>query len=115
MLDQPTQAYYPSEVSKVSGVPDNDEDRLAVRRLYELIAAVVAELNGEFQVIVCDHANLDEDWFQGAIVENWRAGGQLVPSEWVDRARREEPALVTHNHPPFGPNRSQHCTVRLPP
>lgn len=95
MLDQPTQAYYPSEVAQLSGEPDNDDDRLAVRRMYELINSVVTELSPDLQVIVCDHANLDEDWFQQAIVENWRQGEQLVPAEWIDRARSEDQANPT--------------------
>jgi uncharacterized protein DUF3732 len=89
MLDQPTQAYYPSELEQQSGVPTRDEDRLAVRRLYELMLEVIQELAPEFQVVVCDHANLDEPWFQEAITENWRAGAQaipqLVPAEWIER------------------------------
>lgn len=89
MLDQPTQAYYPSELEQVSGVPTRDEDRLAVHRLYELLQTVVAELSPEFQVIVCDHANLDEPWFQDSIAENWRNGIQLVPEEWITRASAE--------------------------
>jgi hypothetical protein len=60
-----------------------------VRRLYELINDVVKEMGGKFQAIVCDHANLDEDWFQDAIAENWRNGEQLVPGEWIDRASQE--------------------------
>jgi hypothetical protein len=34
------------------------------------------------QIIVCDHANLAEQWFQDAIVENWRDGRKLVPENW---------------------------------
>jgi Protein of unknown function (DUF3732) len=89
MLDQPTQAYYPSELDQLSGVPSRDEDRLAVRRMYELMLEVVKELAPEFQVVVCDHANLDEPWFQEAITENWRSGAQpipqLVPAAWIER------------------------------
>jgi hypothetical protein len=95
MLDQPTQAYYPSELEQLSGVPSRDEDRTAVRRLYELMQAVVTELSPQFQLIVCDHANLDEPWFQTAIAENWRHGGQLVPAEWIERERTERETSST--------------------
>ena len=37
ILDQPTQAHYPSEVSLQSGIPENDADRAAVRRLFRLL------------------------------------------------------------------------------
>jgi len=84
MLDQPSQAYYPSDVEQAEGVPDSQEDREAVRRMFELMRDVSAELAPGFQVIVCDHANLSDDWFQEAVRENWRGGEKLIPSEWLD-------------------------------
>jgi hypothetical protein len=84
LLDQPTQAHYPSEVSLQSGIPDNDADREAVRRLFRLLYDVVRELRPEFQVIVCDHANLQEPWFQDSVVQNWRGGRKLIPQDWLD-------------------------------
>jgi uncharacterized SAM-binding protein YcdF (DUF218 family) len=32
---------------------------------------------------VPDHANRPEEWFQQAVVENWRYGQALVPSSWL--------------------------------
>jgi hypothetical protein len=84
LLDQPTQAHYPSEVSLQSGIPENDADREAVRRLFRLLYDVVRELRPEFQVIVCDHANLPEPWFQDSVVQNWRGGRKLIPEDWLD-------------------------------
>ena len=44
----------------------------------------VAEQIGEgFQVIVLDHARISEDWFENAIIEEWRNGRFLVPMEWT--------------------------------
>jgi hypothetical protein len=83
MLDQPTQAYYPSDMERERGVPRMDQDREAVRRLYELMRDVTVELAPSMQVIACDHANLPEDWFQEAVVENWRDGEKLVPESWT--------------------------------
>ena len=37
MLDQPTQAYYPPEVSRTSGVPETDADALAVEAMFRLL------------------------------------------------------------------------------
>jgi hypothetical protein len=82
MLDQPTQAYYPSDTTEWSGEPVTDSDREAVRALFELIQEVVVSLSPAFQVIVCDHAFLSEEWFQQSIVENWRDGRSLIPEEW---------------------------------
>ncbi len=83
MLDQPTQAYYPSELEQVSGLPATDSDREAVLLMFSLMRDVVEELDGQFQIIVCDHANLPEDWFQAAIRHNWRDGLKLVPVDWL--------------------------------
>jgi energy-coupling factor transporter ATP-binding protein EcfA2 len=86
MLDQPTQVWYRSEVDQRSGQPRRDTDREAVSRLFRLIYDVVNELAPDFQVIVCDHANLAEEWFQDSVVHNWRHGGKLIPQEWIDEA-----------------------------
>ena len=86
ILDQPSQAYYPSEVERDGGVPEAEDDRTAVRRMYELMRDVAKELEPEFQIIVCDHANLPEDWFQDAVKHNWREGRKLIPQAWIDEA-----------------------------
>ncbi|NKW46033.1 DUF3732 domain-containing protein [Rhodococcus hoagii] len=83
MLDQPTQAHYPSEKDNESGLPPEDADRLAVRRMFELMRDVVAELSPQLQIIVCDHADLPELWFQQAVRERWRYGAKLIPAEWL--------------------------------
>jgi hypothetical protein len=89
MVDQPTQAYYPSEVAQRSGDMDTDSDRVAVRRLFELIRDVVAELSPAMQVIVCDHANLTETWFQDCVVHNWRDGRKLIPADWLPEGQSD--------------------------
>ncbi|MEY9842683.1 hypothetical protein ABH941_007973 [Streptacidiphilus sp. EB103A] len=38
------------------------------------------------QVIVCDHVDLTDPWFQESIVQNWRDGRKLIPQEWSDNA-----------------------------
>lgn len=84
MLDQLTQAYYPSDVTRVSGIP-SDEDRAAVQSIYELLADVTALLGNQLQIIVCDHANLPDDWFQAAVIDNWRDGRRLIPADWLSQ------------------------------
>lgn len=86
MLDQPTQVWYRSEVDQQSGTPENDSDRAAVSRLFRLIYDVVAELFPDMQVIVCDHANLNEPWFQQSVKHNWRGGRKLIPQSWIDES-----------------------------
>lgn len=83
-LDQPSQVYFPAE-RDVGGSMDvlKDEDRRAVIRIFELIRDVVAELSPGLQVIITEHADVTEDWYQAAVVERWRNGVALVPSDWL--------------------------------
>ncbi len=83
MLDQPTQAHYPSENDNETGQPEEDADRVAVRAMFALMRDVVAELAPQFQIIVCDHADLPEPWFQEAVREHWRHGVKLIPADWL--------------------------------
>lgn len=83
MLDQPTQAHYPAESENASGQPDDDADRIAVRTMFELMRDVVDDLTPNFQVIVCDHADLPEPWFQDAVRHRWRGGIKLIPADWI--------------------------------
>jgi energy-coupling factor transporter ATP-binding protein EcfA2 len=84
MLDQPTQAHYPSENDNETGQPEEDADRIAVRAMFALMRDVVADLAPAFQIIVCDHADLPESWFQEAVREHWRRGVKLIPADWLD-------------------------------
>jgi hypothetical protein len=87
MLDQPTQAYFPSEESRSIGQPTDDTDMAAVRTMFQVINEVVESLEGKLQVIVVDHADLQEDWFQQRVRHSWR-GEKLIPESWIDSGRR---------------------------
>src|SRR5713101_4532373 len=60
----------------------SDEDQTRVHEFFTLLRDVATELE-ELQIIVPDHANLPDDWFQHALVENWRNGKALVPQDWL--------------------------------
>jgi hypothetical protein len=34
------------------------------------------------QVIITEHADINESWFQDAVAERWRQGKKLVPDDW---------------------------------
>ncbi|MBS2965381.1 DUF3732 domain-containing protein [Actinocrinis puniceicyclus] len=36
------------------------------------------------QIIVSDHANLSEPWFQNSVRHNWRDGEALIPASWIE-------------------------------
>lgn len=82
-LDQPSQVYFPPEKysNGVEGLPD--EDRAALRRMFELIFEVVRNVAPGLQIIITEHADIDEDWYREAVVERWRDGAKLVPEEWA--------------------------------
>jgi hypothetical protein len=79
VLDQPTQAFFPSDRPAAEVT---DQDRIDALAQFELVRDVVADLKGDLQVIVLDHADFDEPWFQAAVVEKWRDGEALIPRSW---------------------------------
>lgn len=83
-LDQPSQVYFPPEKrdSEGSMAMVDEEDRRAVVRMFEFVFEIVGELAPGFQVVVTEHADIDEDWYQRAVVERWRGGLKLVPEDW---------------------------------
>jgi hypothetical protein len=83
MIDQPTQAFYPSDTAKNEGTV-NDSDRAAVLAMFTVMRDVVEALAPRMQIIVSDHADLvDEVWFQNAVRHRWREGIRLIPTEWL--------------------------------
>lgn len=88
LIDQPTQVYFPSE--KVYKEADGsiqkteaDADLAAVRRLFELLLKFTQEDVPGFQLIVTEHANLRDQWFQDALIEQpWTKPPALVPEDW---------------------------------
>jgi hypothetical protein len=83
ILDQPTQVYYPADRDATGSLAVlGDADRDWVVRLFRWVHDRVAELKGQLQVIVTDHAVVGEPWFAEAIVERWRDGTALVPADW---------------------------------
>ena len=90
LIDQPTQVYFPSEtVYAAAGgsieKTETDADLEAVRRLFEVLRRFGEEDAKGFQIIVTEHANLRDDWFQSALVEQpWTKPPALVPDDWPD-------------------------------
>jgi peptidoglycan hydrolase CwlO-like protein len=85
-IDQPSQVYFPEDRDWEQSVEDvPGEDRQAVKRMYKLALKLVEQLSPSFQIIMTDHANINEPWFQDCIIERWREGKKLVPLEWPAR------------------------------
>jgi hypothetical protein len=84
MLDQPSQVHYPPErdnEGKLDGL--NDEDQAAVRRLFEVMWRYCSGPGADMQIIVADHVELLEKWFQDSIAERWRDRVALIPVSWL--------------------------------
>ncbi|OJW77904.1 MAG: hypothetical protein BGO69_10650 [Bacteroidetes bacterium 46-16] len=87
ILDQPSQAYYPpARDNEYQGTIPESSDERAVRQMYEFIFKVTNELSPNFQVIITDHAKLREQYFQDAILEEWRNGEKLIPNGWINQS-----------------------------
>lgn len=80
-LDQPSQAYFPE-----NSVKDEDMDIEAVSKVYGFIEQRVKAAKGNLQVIVVDHASLDENDFEQSTIEDWRSSDMnLVPVSWYQQ------------------------------
>jgi hypothetical protein len=81
VLDQPSQAFFPSDMAAHDAT---DEDRRDALAQFTLMRDVVADLDTRLQVIVLEHADFDEPWFREAVVERWRDGQALIPRAWYE-------------------------------
>ena len=82
-IDQPSQVYFPEDGDWDSRTDSKGgQDRDAVSHMYRLMLNVIQELGGKLQIVVTDHANISESWFQKSIVERWREGKALIPDDW---------------------------------
>jgi hypothetical protein len=91
VLDQPTQVYFPSmqEYVALSGTTketlDSDADLDAVGRMFDLLFSICNDLTPNFQIIVLEHANLPDQRYQQAVLEQpWSGIGDraLIPESW---------------------------------
>lgn len=93
IIDQPSQVYFPSTSYRqldgtkkgLEEVKDNpDADISAVHRMFQVLYETVQELSPNFQIIITEHANLPDDWYQKSLVEEpWRGGRALIPRDWL--------------------------------
>jgi hypothetical protein len=50
--------------------------------MFKLVFKAVQTVTPGLQVIVTEHADINEEWYQTAVVERWRRGLKLVPEDW---------------------------------
>ena len=81
-FDQPSQAYYPPDTSAeivLEQTQPTNPDRQSIIRMFKLIA----DQTCNFQVLITEHVNINEPWFQDLIRENWWGKQKLVPIDWT--------------------------------
>lgn len=82
-LDQPSQVYFPPEKDVDGSMATvGEDDRRAVSRMFRFVFDVVEQLSPGFQVVITEHADINEAWYQDAVVERWRGGAKLIPDDW---------------------------------
>ncbi len=90
-LDQPTQVYFPSEdvYKQASGLieaTERDSDIEKVRKLFSILYRFTTKESPGFQIIITEHANLRDDWFQESMIETpWTKPPALVPDDWESK------------------------------
>ncbi|MDO8871787.1 MAG: DUF3732 domain-containing protein [Methanoregula sp.] len=78
-FDQPSQAYFPPEMSDNSR---RNSDMISVNQLFHLIIDKVKDAG--FQVIILEHVDIQQDWYQKMIREKWwDEEKKLVPVSWI--------------------------------
>lgn len=84
-LDQPSQGYNLSKDDKGNISENTDEKQKHYENMFSVISDVVNSLEHKFQVILTDHVNLENnEKFQKSIIEEWRNGKKLVPTDWYE-------------------------------
>lgn len=101
VIDQPTQVYFPSEESykavdgTVLNTEQSDADMDSVRKLFSLLYQFTVEDVPGFQIIITEHANLRDDWFQKSLVEApWSKPPALVPESWPSKVKCRSDELL---------------------
>ncbi len=87
LLDQPSQVYFPPDAPGRERL--DDADHAALVRVFDSLFQFVneTESQGGFQMLIMEHADLDDERFENSIVERWRADGEaLIPQTWIDEA-----------------------------
>jgi hypothetical protein len=79
-IDQPSQVYFPGAETS-----DAETDLEEVRKIYDWLIETTRALDGEFQIILTDHARFPDDpSFVSHIAHDWwDTDGALIPAGWA--------------------------------
>ncbi|WP_017471510.1 DUF3732 domain-containing protein [Amphibacillus jilinensis] len=92
VYDQPSQVYFPQKLAAKEGEKDldpkldNDEDQIAVKKIFQTMAKVLSDSKNGIQVIVLEHADKSIWGDVEGVYEvcEWRGeNNKLIPEEWI--------------------------------
>jgi len=93
VIDQPSQVYFPEAWPSMDATPNKNDQPLrsadidGVHRIFVALATFLDSANGEFQIIVTEHAGAItwQDVPNVHLVGNWREGFDefLIPKSWI--------------------------------
>ena len=92
VYDQPSQVYFPQKLAQKENEKEEDpqledEDILAVRKIFEAMSSTLEKTSPHIQIIVLEHAS-EAAWSEIKninLVEEWRGdNNKLIPREWLD-------------------------------
>lgn len=92
VYDQPSQVYFPKKLAQKENEKEEDpqledEDILAVRKIFEAMSSTLEKTSPHIQIIVLEHAS-EAAWSEIKninLVEEWRGdNNKLIPREWLD-------------------------------
>ncbi|OEC87662.1 MULTISPECIES: DUF3732 domain-containing protein [Methanobacterium] len=79
-IDQPSQSnFIPENASKEKKEREHED----VLDIYKLLYKFIKEIRPDFQIIVTDHADFEDKFFQERIIDRWDSEKKLVPEEWT--------------------------------
>ncbi|MEU8852223.1 DUF3732 domain-containing protein [Streptomyces sp. NPDC048564] len=83
VLDQPSQVFFPPDYTGEAILGANDRHKLL--NIFQTIHQTLRLLEGQFQVIVMEHADLDHPDFSPYVNQRWRYATDqaLVPADWI--------------------------------
>ena len=92
VYDQPSQVYFPQKLATKEDEKEidpilDDEDRLAVEKIFKTMDSAITMSNKPMQIIVLEHADKSvwENVEKAHEVCEWRGeNNKLIPEEWID-------------------------------
>lgn len=84
VLDQPSQVFFPPDHTGEAILGANDRHKLL--NIFQAIHQTLRLLEGDFQVIVMEHADMDHPDFGPYVKQRWRydTDQALVPADWIE-------------------------------